>query len=815
MNDGLDETYVRSPLPTRVRSACERCRRHKSRCDPVRPCSVCIRAKVDCQPLPTSARPGKANSLKRLGSKQTRNPRSRSHISPVTSSEHSIHRRDSGRDTALLDQVTSADEPSRANDATLPTDGQNMPSPMSCGEPESAIGIAQRICGLGSQRIDEQITSAIPGYQASTNNSDTSPLTDSQRVPIAIILGQKFPSMELVLELMEDYFDAVHWFSLAIYEPKFRASLLSIQDGCASPSQRPFLLLLSMMLAMSAWYRSQRGGTDMTEKSHEMKNLGANLLKLIESNLVELMDTPSVTAAQTCILLGSHHVYHGRPNLSFSLLGATIKMSQSLGLHRGNMRQEFHDLEERKRVWWTIYTWDRFASITYGRPLGINDKDCNLNMPSDVPENPKFVDPSSGQADTICYSTYQRELNQLYLIASPALKTVFGSRTLGTSQQLNGDTYFALVEQITRRLQRWRSCLPDHLALDLNQDFDSTGGPISRAYVLQSLSLQLTYDNVLIVLHRPLLARQVDHLYTANNRSPQGSETSTPMYHPNTSPSVAQPNNTAESTNAATQTTSSELWMKAATRTARVTELPALAQLATDSHLVAFLAINLFNAAIVLAVMAISEPLSDTAQEVKRIITRILRLQDLLGRRSALSKQSTAVLKNVVIMLLRRESAAMLAPVIGNGQIMGQMPVHSVAEPSSFSVEDTLRMPLDAALDLRNPLVRDQRLPDSLTSVQYGRLPGSEFLFEMHKLLMRVCVIAMGPAELSVNPSVQTRDMAFQEPQMGAQNNILWQQTDDWNMPGFSRFIPEDTYQDNTEGGLYWLWDMTWNETER
>jgi hypothetical protein len=29
-------------------------------------------------------------------------------------------------------------------------------------------------------------------------------------------------------------------------------------------------------------------------------------------------------------------------------------------------------------VWWTIYTWDRFASITYGRPLGINDKDCNL-----------------------------------------------------------------------------------------------------------------------------------------------------------------------------------------------------------------------------------------------------------------------------------------------------------------------------------------------------------------------------------------------------------------------------------------------------
>jgi hypothetical protein len=169
--------------------------------------------------------------------------------------------------------------------------------------------------------------------------------------------------------------------------------------------------------------------------------------------------------------------------------------------------------------------------------------------------------------------------------------------------------------------------------------------------------------------------------------------------------------------------------MNAATRTARVTEMPALAQLATDSHLGAFLAINLFNAAIVLAVMALSEPLSDTAQEVKRTITRILRLQDLLGRRFALSKQSTAVLKNVVIMLLRRESAAMLAPIAGTSQVIGHQPLQTLADPL-ISVEDTLRMPLDVAWDSRNPLARDQRLPDlsradrlnnSLTSVQYGK----------------------------------------------------------------------------------------------
>jgi hypothetical protein len=64
---------------------------------------------------------------------------------------------------------------------------------------------------------------------------------------------------------------------------------------------------------------------------------------------------------QTCILLGSHHVYHGRPSLSFALLGATIKISNAIGLHRGHARGSPGDVQERKRVWWTIYTWDRYV----------------------------------------------------------------------------------------------------------------------------------------------------------------------------------------------------------------------------------------------------------------------------------------------------------------------------------------------------------------------------------------------------------------------------------------------------------------------
>ncbi|PYI09461.1 hypothetical protein BO78DRAFT_38930 [Aspergillus sclerotiicarbonarius CBS 121057] len=44
----------RAVLPTRVSSACERCRLHKSRCDPYWPCSLCVRANVDCRQRPVA-----------------------------------------------------------------------------------------------------------------------------------------------------------------------------------------------------------------------------------------------------------------------------------------------------------------------------------------------------------------------------------------------------------------------------------------------------------------------------------------------------------------------------------------------------------------------------------------------------------------------------------------------------------------------------------------------------------------------------------------------------------------------------------------
>jgi hypothetical protein len=179
---------------------------------------------------------------------------------------------------------------------------------------------------------------------------------------------------------------------------------------------------------------------------------------------------------------------------------------------------------------------------------------------------------------------------------------------------------------------------------------------------------------------------------------------------------------------------STEQWWDAALRTSKVTEMPQLAQLATDSHLVAFLAINLFNSAIVMAVLALSQPLSDRAQEVKRTITRIFRLQELLGKKTTLSMQSNIVLKDVIHMLLRRETEAMLAPVVASTtRVGGESQTNNLApsKESLMSVGDTLRLPIQLPLNAVNTQPDPQqhsttdevlRVNESLASVQRGKI---------------------------------------------------------------------------------------------
>lgn len=206
----------------------------------------------------------------------------------------------------------------------------------------------------------ERTTSAIPGGDIYGKRAAFRP-DRTQRRPIESILRHHLPPLDIMCTLLEEYFDSVHWFSLVVYEPRFRFKFESVQDGLAYPSQRPFLLLLSTVLGMAAWYKSHKARVDADYPDEDWRAWASSLIQGAESQLADLMDHISVSSVQACILLGSYYVYHGKPNLSFALLGATIKTAQVLTPHRQPLGGGAESVEETKRLWWTIYTWDRHA----------------------------------------------------------------------------------------------------------------------------------------------------------------------------------------------------------------------------------------------------------------------------------------------------------------------------------------------------------------------------------------------------------------------------------------------------------------------
>lgn len=75
---------------------------------------------------------------------------------------------------------------------------------------------------------------------------------------------------------------------------------------------------------------------------------------------------------------------------SFWWLGVATRLAQDVRLHRAprNLTSAY-DLGLQRRIWWTLFARERIMALCQGRPCTIDEKDCNLGMPSiaDFPED--------------------------------------------------------------------------------------------------------------------------------------------------------------------------------------------------------------------------------------------------------------------------------------------------------------------------------------------------------------------------------------------------------------------------------------------
>lgn len=307
-------------------------------------------------------------------------------------------------------------------------------------------------------------------------------------------------------------------------------------------------------------------------------------------------------------------------------------------------------------------------------------------MPGDIYENPIFDRDATGAEPRLCFSKYQRELNQLYIIASPAIDRMFRVREARTP--IGVQNYLNLVDDVTTKMRQWWQRLPEIFCRCMDQDYSASLTAVERAYKLQALSLCLTYDSILIIILCPFWEKQLNILqnHAGGGLGVVGLEEENsrePTPRSRDSDSVGPMNMSSRGQ-----------WWEAASRTCMLTELPQLAELASFSHLSAFMAINLYNAAVVLVVVSLSEPFSTRAQQAKQSIGRVYRLQQSLGGRVKLAQKSAQVLRKLVILLLRHEGDAILKPSVvpterTTPQVEPSVPASQVSLRNALNVHHT------------------------------------------------------------------------------------------------------------------------------
>ncbi|OQE16219.1 hypothetical protein PENSTE_c025G01802 [Penicillium steckii] len=507
---------------------------------------------------------------------------------------------------------------------------------------------------------------AFPGG----STSDTLPERRSARSGISIpwMQGSRsviaelirlLPTRQVASLLVDTYFDRVHWFILIFHQDDFRRKWQQMyefsEEALLERYHNPgFISTFLVVIAIGLHYAGSHRQEILQAHGVDHIALKETIFSAIRAKLLDIVSLGSLESVQTCVLLGTYYLYHGNPGLAWPVCGCGLRVAQALNLHRKlptNSDTKVREAETRKRCWWAIYEIETFCSMSYGYPHGINDADCDVEL----------LDPlatSSGQSPAIFDETHQCPasllsykylMSKLSVLVKDILTDLYGISHQGNGQKENSGSHnlqnlIRKISKLDTRLREWRKEIPSALrpntdttsyssAEEMDHDIGASGPKFERhIYQLQALSLELTYENARILLHRPLLSYKF-----VNKPDTQISPSSMPLS-----------SNPIQLSSAACR--------DAALHTSNLGDSP-IFNLAADTYAATFIGIHTFTAGVMLCILTSIEPLSPESHESKMGLSRLMKMQTHLKSRthSTLAAQGLEIIERLTRLVMEKE----------------------------------------------------------------------------------------------------------------------------------------------------------------
>ncbi|RCI12584.1 hypothetical protein L249_0106 [Ophiocordyceps polyrhachis-furcata BCC 54312] len=198
--------------------------------------------------------------------------------------------------------------------------------------------------------------------------------------------------------------------------------------------------------------------------------------------LPETHDEGSLEGVEALALAGYFMQNMNRRDAAFQYLGRALRMAVSLGLHLETCDGDEARREQRRRVWWSVYSLDRILCVKSGNPLTIQDDDIGVALPSRLPSEPEH-----GAASVL------RDYTQLSRILGQIHDAVYRR-----SVPRSGRSLMAAVQTIVRALSSWFRELPAALRFE------------PRSFSRESVGALAHYYQCINMTVRPLLLHVVE-----------------------------------------------------------------------------------------------------------------------------------------------------------------------------------------------------------------------------------------------------------------------------------------------------------------
>lgn len=411
------------PKRRRLNFACDNCRNKKIRCDEQKPaCLACLAAAIEC-----------VTTDKRRLVRRTAVSGSGSAIS------HSQSRADDASDTS--DAISSVAAPLPVPNPVLPlvSDRLRRPSKVSnrtsllaAPEPSEAVSssasasastsasgphppaearstrtrpqdahssgrfagrlpIVPRIAGSNTLEV-------LTGWLdlafhrlniACINTSASASASALYAVPAISLSVARVPSLPRCQDVAASYFSTINRI-YRILDPVLVQRIFGrltelgpaqfVQDG-----QLPQLLIAYLVLVLGSG--EAHGGCDADAPAED---LATTYLTFCETMLGHVLGWASVEAVQIVLLMSLALKARDKLASAWPLTGLCASMAQSMGLHRNKMfGRRLPDPEAagdeaeltRRRVWWSIYAYEKLFAFELGRPSTIKDTECDQPEP--------------------------------------------------------------------------------------------------------------------------------------------------------------------------------------------------------------------------------------------------------------------------------------------------------------------------------------------------------------------------------------------------------------------------------------------------